>query len=412
MKLDSLNNFVSGRFRCVVAGLLVAAIPLQIRAEGLVLNDQDAFATARGGAVVATADNPSAIYYNPAGIAQLDGQQFRAGTYAFTSQTDFHSPGGMDIHSQRSFDILGYGYYTFAPTNLPLAFGLGFYSPFGLDVEWPENTGFRSVALEANIRYYTLQPVVAWRVLDSLSLGIGPTFNYATADLKQGLSPVPGNDYFQLQGNDFAVGFTAGLRWQPADWLAFGATYRSATTMDIHGHSEIYSVAPPIDVQQDAAANLDFPQRATAGVSWRPTHDWNVEFDATWTGWSSFGTIPIQQATPVPPLVLDAQDSWSFAWGVTRYFGDGWRASGGYVYSESLIPEQHFNPLFPDMDRHVFSVGIGRTAGRWSWDMAYQLTWGAPRTVSGSAVTAAGQSSEGRYELMNQALTVSVGLSF
>lgn len=37
-------------------------------ANGFRLADQDAFATARGEAFVATADNPSAVYYNPAGI--------------------------------------------------------------------------------------------------------------------------------------------------------------------------------------------------------------------------------------------------------------------------------------------------------------------------------------------------------
>ena len=115
---------------------------------------------------------------------------------------------------------------------------------------------------------------------------------------------------------------------------------------------------------------------------------------------------------PVPPLVLDAHDSWSFAWGVTRYFGDGWRASGGYAFSESLIPEQHFNPLFPDTDRHVWSAGIGQSKGRWSWDGAYQFTLGAARTVNGSAVTAAGQSADGRYESMNHALTATVGVKF
>ena len=47
-------------------------------ANGFRLPDQDAFATARGEAFAATADNASAIYYNPAGISQLEGFNFRA----------------------------------------------------------------------------------------------------------------------------------------------------------------------------------------------------------------------------------------------------------------------------------------------------------------------------------------------
>jgi hypothetical protein len=50
-------------------------------ADGFRLPDQDAFATARGEAFVATADNASAIYYNPAGISELKGWNFRAGIY-------------------------------------------------------------------------------------------------------------------------------------------------------------------------------------------------------------------------------------------------------------------------------------------------------------------------------------------
>ncbi|MCX6925129.1 MAG: hypothetical protein NT154_18235 [Verrucomicrobia bacterium] len=42
--------------------------------------NQDAFAIGRGNAFVATADNPSAIYYNPAGITQLQEQNIHAGS--------------------------------------------------------------------------------------------------------------------------------------------------------------------------------------------------------------------------------------------------------------------------------------------------------------------------------------------
>jgi len=53
--------------------------------------DQDPTATARGNAFAATADNPSAIYYNPAGITQLEGQNFRLGIYAISLNSDFKS---------------------------------------------------------------------------------------------------------------------------------------------------------------------------------------------------------------------------------------------------------------------------------------------------------------------------------
>lgn len=56
-----------------------AVWPLTVHGSGVRIAQQDAAAVAQGNAFVATADNPSAIYYNPAGITQLEGQNFRSG---------------------------------------------------------------------------------------------------------------------------------------------------------------------------------------------------------------------------------------------------------------------------------------------------------------------------------------------
>jgi long-chain fatty acid transport protein len=69
-------------------------------------------------------------------------------------------------------------------------------------------------------------------------------------------------------------------------------------------------------------------------------------------------------------------------------------------------------PLVADTDRHAFSIGLGRAMEHWTWDLAYQLTRGTPHTVSGSAVTAAGQSADGRYDWWSHALNASVGYKF
>jgi long-chain fatty acid transport protein len=165
-------------------------------------------------------------------------------------------------------------------------------------------------------------------------------------------------------------------------------------------------------LQQGAEVKFEFPQSVTCGWSYRPTPQWNLEFDANWTDWASFDSMPIQQATPVPPLTLNWRSSWYFAWGATRKFRDGWHVSAGYIFSENSVPDRNFTPMVPDTDRHAWSVGVGREFGHWSWDVAYQLTWGTPRTVSGSTPSLAGQSADGRYEWWNHALAVSCGYRF
>ena len=422
---------VSTLLKYLAAGFV--SLPVSTFGHGLLLFDQDAAATARGNAFIATAENPSALYYNPAGITQLEGQQLRLGTYALTYQTSYRSPGGTTAESTRAYEALPQLFYTYSSPKYPVSFGIGVYSPFGLSMKWLENSGFRSAALDGSVQYFTVQPVIAFRLGASkaviaqddgdakgvhkavrpafepdLSLAIGPTFNYARTDLKQGLSPFVGNDFFRFKGDAFAPGFSAGLRWQPLEQHAFGVTYRSATKMDYSGHTETVSLASGLSLRQDAKAEFEFPQSVTLGWSWRPAPEWNVEFNANWTDWSSFDTVQIRQAASTVPLALNWRSSWYFAWGVTRKFEGGWRASAGYIYSHNSVPDGNFTPLVPDTDRHAGSVGFGRDMGKWSWDVAYQLTRGTERTVNGSASVVA----DGRYDWWSHALAVSVGLKF
>ncbi len=91
---------------------------------GILIFDQDAAATARGNAFVATADNPSALYYNPAGITQLEGQQLRLGVYSLTYQNDYLSLADVASKSTRAYEALPQIYYTFSSSKYPVLSGL------------------------------------------------------------------------------------------------------------------------------------------------------------------------------------------------------------------------------------------------------------------------------------------------
>src|SRR5580698_9397806 len=105
--------------------------PAMVFGLGLRLPDQDAFATGRGEAFVATADNPSAIYYNPAGITQLDGQNVRAGVYGIYLNDRF-SDSTTSLNTQDSIQAAPQLYYTYGFQDVPLTLGIGVYSPYGL----------------------------------------------------------------------------------------------------------------------------------------------------------------------------------------------------------------------------------------------------------------------------------------
>lgn len=402
----------------------------EVKANGFALPDQDAFATARGEAVVATPDNASTIFYNPAGITQLEGHQFRAGTYLLDYHTTFNPPSGAvnagkSYEEQDNFANVPRIFYTFSSTNSPVAFGLGVYSPFGGKMAWPQNTGFRSVALSGKLKYITVNPVVAFKIAPSLSLGVGPMINYVDLQTDQGLRRFaqPLANYYRFKGTGWSVGANAGLLWQPLEQLSFGTMVRSPAKVKLDGNSEFQQQPFIPSSSRKADMTLEFPLSVVSGVSWRPTPKWNLEFDANYTDWSSFDKTTINQtAPPFPlrptvPVTLEWQASWMYEFGVTRYFDNGWRVSTGYCFNQNSVPNDYYTPLAADMDRHFFSVGTGWKGEHISFDIAYQFGYGPEHTVTGSQPSStpgqiAGQTADGKYKFYSNAISVSVGWKF
>ena len=384
---------------------LAVSSPTLVFGLGIRLPDQDAFATARGEAFVATADNPSAIYYNPAGITQLPGQNLRAGFYGVYLNSHYSAPGNS-INTKDSVQAVPQIYYTIGLTNLPLTFGLGVYAPYGLSLEWPNNAPFSPLGRKGSLTYLTINPVVAWQVFSNFSIAAGPTINYGNLDLSQPTPLVGPGTEFRFKGDNWSPGFNAGMLWQPCSKIFLGANYRSESRMNFQGDASLTGFP-----STSTTANFPFPQNVVGGISYRPTPDWNVEFDADWTDWHAFKTVTLAN-TPLASqtLVFNWQSSFFYEFGVTRYFDKGWHDSGGYIFSENSVPNATFNPIVPDSDRHIWSLGIGRRYKKFSWDATYQFAWGPSRTVSNATFPAL--LANGNYEYTSHALSLSAGYRF
>ena len=415
-------NFVLPAY---AVGLLFTNVG-QVLATGFDLPDQDAFAVSRGMAFVATADNPSAIYYNPAGITQMSGQNVRGGIYGLHLGATYRSPAGGSYENTNPWHAIPQFFYTYMPEKLPVAFGLGIFSPFGLSMNWPQDTGFRTVATKGSLTYFTVNPVVAWQVLPKLSVAAGLTANYAETDLRQGLVwPTQPTDEFRFKGSAWDLGYNLGVLWKPWEKISLGATFRSTTTMDLKGRTEFfnttaYGPVPAFPTQRvDATTRFPFPLKVISGISYRPTPNWNLEFNADFTGWSRLRTVEIQQAQAFPPLLpqavpltLNWESSWYYEFGVTRNLANGWQVSAGYIYNENSVPDAHYTPLVADLDRHFLSIGTGHKGEHLTIDLAYQFGYGPTRPVVGSAPSGVGQTADGKYEFLSHALMLSLGWHF
>ncbi|MSU20168.1 MAG: hypothetical protein EXS30_02085 [Pedosphaera sp.] len=386
---------------------LITFSPWLVHGVGFRLPNQDPVAIARGNAFAATADNPSAIYYNPAGITRLEGQNMQLGLYAIAAQSSYRSPRGE--RSETKFEVQGAPqlYYVFSPKEKPFSFGLGLYSPYGLGLEWPEDSGFRTLTLEGRLAYVSLNPVVAWEIHPTLSLAVGPTVNVGRVRFRRGLL-APG-DSFLFKGDGADIGFNAGLLWQPHEQWSFGLSYRSATDINFKDESK----AQPYTPAEDTSARMDFPQFVISGISYRPTKDWNIEVDVDWCDWDALNTVTFKKLSGNSDFPLNFTSSFMYSLGITRYLNHGYFVSGGYFFSENSAPDKNFNPSVPDTDQHSFSVGVGKQAQHWSWAVTYQLLTGSWRTVRDNQSTSLiGESADGQYKFFNNAVNFSVGYRF
>lgn len=389
--------------------------PERLFGLGVRIPNQDAEAIARGNAFVATANNPAAIYYNPAGITQLPGANIQIGVLNYLGiNTSYDSP--MGTHVDSKFEVLPVPqlHFTQSLESVPLTFGLGLYAPFGLGVQWPEGSSFRSLAIEARLQYITLNPVIAWKIHRTLSLAVGPTFNYSRIQFRRGLA-LP-TDALEFTGEDFAYGFNAGLLWQPHPQWALGANYRSATTLNYEG-TTTYSPGIPIP-PAGTTSRLEYPQIVSAGISFRPSPKWNIEIDVDWSDWNSLDTFVLSGSKnlgfPIElPFQLDWRGSWFYEFGVSRYFDHGWFVSGGYFFSSETAQGKYFTPLVPDTNLHVGSLGFGHKGEHWSWTVAAQIITGPARVVNNSQPNPfTGESANGKYQLVVPTIAFSLGYHF
>jgi len=378
--------------------------PVAALALGTRIPNQDPEAIARGNAFVATADNPSAIYYNPAGITQLDGVNAQFGTHIISINSTYEAPGGGTYHSKFGVQAVPEFYLTDKLKDYPISLGFGIYAPYGLAIHWPDNVPFKMAGMQAALTYVSLNPVVAWKVCDQLSIAAGPTFNVAQVMFRQAVDPA--GDKFQFHGDDHDFGYTAGLMWQPVEKWSFGANYHSATKMNFSGTSS----ALGLPGGGSTTAEFPFAQFVMGGISFRPTTNWNFEADVDWTQWHALSNVQFN-GTPFGSVNFPFHWKSSFMVGVggTRYLDNGYFASAGYFFSQNSTSEGSFNPLIPDTDLHVGSLGFGHKGQHWSWTLAAQIITGPPRTV---ATDSDFPTANGRYQWMNGAFNFSIGYHF
>lgn len=395
-------------------------------AAGFRLPEAGAKAMGMGFAFTAQADDPSAIYFNPAGLTQLKGQNVMVGvTYVrengaeFTGLTpvDNNVPftlGGFTNQKSETQKSLNFyipnAYYTRTTNSGNVAYGVGIFVPFGLGQEYNnKNTSiFRNQITKIDLQTVVVNPTIAFKINEFLSVGAGIDWMYGKAELAKtpwnpALVPVAlnGNVYnLDLEGDGDAWGYNFGILLKPTPNLRIGANYRSPFTLEIKdGDVNLTNINPAVQAafggssfSTKGSATIKMPATFALGVSYTMDR-LTVNADADWTFWHSFETLPITFANPVPgpggtfllpPTSISPkawQDVVAFRIGAEYRVTDPLALRVGFVYDPTPVPAATMGPELPDSTRLNYMVGAGYKVGPWTIDGAFMYVDKFDRTV-------------------------------
>lgn len=207
----------SGR-RCILLMICVFLSSTPAWADGFRNPFHDAAAIGQGNAFAAQADNASTIFYNPAGMTQVRGVEFAGGAQFVSVNTTFTSPTGATVQNDRPFPIgLPPPGQMFLTANLKdlgisalgdLSAGLGIQNLYGFAAKYPTNGPFATSLTLAQLPLIAIKPTLAYKVTQSLSVGLGADILTFASFLGEGHAE---RQFLAPSGSGFSPGTTLEL---------------------------------------------------------------------------------------------------------------------------------------------------------------------------------------------------------
>ncbi len=359
----------------LLPGLISMAFAGTAAASGFQLIEQNAsgIGNAYAGSA-AIAENASTIFYNPAGMTQLQAREMSFGMSLVKPSFKYSDkgsavPGLLGVPPLAgeggdggSWAALPNAYLSWA-LNKDIYLGLGMGAPFGLMTEYDKNWVGSAHSIKFDIKTYNLNPSIAWRVNDRVSLGAGINLMKMEVEYtKRAVLPVPGMPGSwsarpaKLQADDTAWGWNIGALFNLSDYTKLGLSYRSKVKQKLDGSLTVTGVT-----KFGASADVELPDTAIVSLTHKLNDQWELLGDISWTGWSSIPKVEIMnKRTKTVAQTLDTKfdDTWRVALGANYQLNPTVKLKFGVAYDQTPVPDkEHRLVSLPDNDRIWLSFG-------------------------------------------------------
>jgi long-subunit fatty acid transport protein len=356
------------------------------------------------------ADDTSALFHNPAALVYLKGVRAKANLFLGAPTTSVGSlPSGRPLRSQplmfRGSAALNWRFWKRA------SLGLGFFSPHNFETNWPYSWPGADICLTANYRPSFFRSALSVELFRGFSVGAGVDLVQSklvwTHTLTFPRSPRISRDLAiesrqELDGR--GTGFVGALHWKVHRAVRLGMSYQSGAAVDLAGRNVF--ITPSIQIggalvpgpygapirlitilnefypSQDVTARLTAPGQMTVGLVIAPFFRLSLLVDAQQTRWREFGAWEVRSKNDGGDLSPGFSQDYRDFYGIAPDYGiqsaglklrDVWAVKAGVEYRPSAhlalrsgfarqggssVPER-LNPVYPDLDRNVVSLGFG-----------------------------------------------------
>lgn len=366
-------------------------IPNAAFADGFGIYEWSAGGVAMGEAYMFAEDDPSLLAYNPAGITRLKGRWVGGGLSYINprGRVDFHGAmaGGETWSNTEAPGYVPNLYYV-NQQNDRLWWGIGVFSRFGNSTEYSPTWPGRYNSYLAKITGLTVQPTVAYKVTDKLSVAAGVDINYIKLDLKKKIAysklfGVSGPDVdFELTGDNIALGWLLGFNYDISDSTSFAAVYRSKITQNMDADANLSLSF----LSTGAHGTVTLPDSITLGLGHKFDDKTRIELGAVYTKWSTYDKLEVtfDKNLPTSTDVKNWKDVWRYQFGIEHKINDTWSIMGGYAYDNCPMPDETMDFQVPTGDRQTISIGFKKRSENSELAFAWGYMWIKDRVVPGA----------------------------
>ncbi|MBN2170719.1 MAG: outer membrane protein transport protein [Candidatus Krumholzibacteriota bacterium] len=371
---------MSARARFLLLTGVLLLIAAAARGAGFAIWEMGTKSSGMGGVATASADDPAAVFYNPAGLARLGRAQLSLDLTTIDITTEFsgvapHPGYGVTEHLADPFFVLPQ-LYVAVPVGERFALGLGINTPYGLSVEWahPDTFTGRHVATFTDLKTYFVSPAVAWQATERVSLGFSLNLVLAEVELNKHIVEILGNPTevgkVRIRGdNELSLGYNFGLLVDLGPRTTLGLDVKSRIDLELAGNADFtaftgYEAVLPADGPVET--ELPLPNLVSLGVSHRFGERWRLEFNYNRIQWSAFETLDLHfPAAPAADESIheDYTNTSQYRLGVEYQAAPSLVLRAGAVRDESPQPTGSCGPVLPDADRRGVSLGASWCRG-------------------------------------------------